>query len=200
MRLIKLDELKPGMIALSGGNEFIQKAIKFFTRSMFSHSFALMQGPYKILSSFETTSTIVSGADIAHKWEEDDYIQVWDVLEASDDEKRKSLKKLYKEYAKTRYGYESYLWFIYRAICRLFKYEPKIMWKWVSNGVTCTELSCYYLYNLNAIYRALFDGLDFNTLSPQELYNIMIFNPNLFKQIGWIKNQNGEKLDIEEAA
>lgn len=184
--LVSLSDVREGMIALSGGSEFIQHAIKFFTRSEFSHSFVVVSGPYGILSALETTSTIVSVSDLQHKTIEKDYVQVWEVLQATPLEKLRAAALTYQTYAKTRYGYESYAWFIYRAACRVVGQEPTVMWDCVSRGVTCTELTCFYLCNLNERYRALFSGIDFNTQSPEELRQIMLRNPELFREVGWL--------------
>ena len=176
-------ELKTGMIFLSGGEELVQKAIKFFTRSKFSHSFVIMPGPGGVLSALETTSTIVSFSPVSNKANEKNYIEVW--LPSRVDELW--LAKTYYDYSGKWYGYLSYTWFLYLWFCRLFGYEPKKMWEWCNSGVTCTELTCTYL---SRIYPELFAGKDLNTLAPEELKEIMKASGE-FTLLGWL---NGNEI------
>lgn len=181
-------EIRPGMIGMSGGNSFIQKAIRFFTKSDFSHSFPISIGFEGVLSTFETTSTIVSSVPIEHKLAEPDWIELWEPI-CSEDIRRQALKEVYKEYAGTWYGYLSYLWFMYRWLIRKFGKEPKHVWSWADNNVTCTELTCYYIAKLGPEFAALFSDLDYSAQSPEELIIIMKSNPHLFKRIGWLKEK-----------
>jgi len=125
---------------------------------------------------------------MSHKLVEPEWIQIWEPI-CSDALKRQALKETYEEYAGTWYGYLSYLWFMYRAVARLFGKEPKHVWSWADNNVTCTELTCYYLAKLGPEFVNLFKDLDYSAQSPEELLNIMKANPHLFKLHGWLKEK-----------
>jgi hypothetical protein len=179
-------EVKAGDIGLSGGNLFIQKAIRYFIGSQFSHSFTVLDGPYGVLSVLETTDTIVCMSPFHKKDSEANYIEMWrPVYAGNPSDIQEILKHGYEKYSANWYSYLSYLWFMYRWLCRKFKYEPKVMWKWVVNGQTCTELTCAGYVAL--IFPELFLNKDLNTISPRELREIMIANPDKFIPLGWYK-------------
>lgn len=186
--MLQLSDIKPGMIGLSGGNSFIQKAIRFFTKSDFSHSFPIVNGPCNIISSFETTSTITTSNPLINKLQEPDWLEIWELVATSED-KNKALQDTFIEYSEEMYGHLSYIWFIYRWVCRLFKKEPKTVWKWAAGGVTCTELTCYYISRLNPTFAKLLEGKDLSAQSPEELIHIMESNPKLFIYRGWLKSK-----------
>jgi len=179
-------EIQIGDIFLSGGNKFVQKFIRYFTDSLFSHSGCMGSGPGGLLATVETTPTIVTSQPFDRKYEQPDWLLVVEPL-ASQESKEKAFIKTWKEYVAERYGYETYLWFIYRSLVRKIGFEPKKMWSWASTGVTCTELTCYYLCKLSDEFAAIFSGKDLNTIAPQELMKIIDYNPELFKIKGWLK-------------
>jgi hypothetical protein len=174
--------IKDGMIGFSGGDQLIQRAIKFFTRSNWSHSFSVMTVAGH-LSTIDTTSTIVEVAPFENKLKEKDYFEIWTPTKASEEEINQAISKTYKEYSAKWYGYLSYLWFMYRYSLRLLEIEPIKMWSWANHGVTCTELTCFFIESLGGQYKDLFEGKDLNTQSPQELYDIVTNNTHLFKYV-----------------
>ena len=181
--MANLQDLKSGMIGQSGGNLFIQKAIRFFTRSIFSHSFLIIEGPYKILSCLETTETIISLTDIFDKMENKDYIEVWKI-KASQAAIDGAASWAYMKYSGKWYGYTSYLYYIWR----FFTGSKKIS-KRLTDGTTCTELVCNYICMIGPEFSKLFEGIDLNTVTPQDLNEIMEANPALFEKIGWLKEK-----------
>lgn len=176
-------EIKLGMIGLSGGNKFMQRAIRFFTRSEFSHSFVVVDGPYQVLSVLETTESIVCLSDFYRKDSEENYIEMWEPIIKIDTSE--ILKKAYLTSVGKYYGHLTYVWFIYDWVCSFFGYQPKIMWKWVNNGPTCTALVCEEY--LSKIFPHLFENIDFSTMTPEKLRKIMLNNPDKFKYLGWYK-------------
>lgn len=173
-------DVKEGMIGFSGGNTFMQRAIRFFIGSRFSHSFTILNGPYG-LSALETTTTIVAVTPFDRKAIEDNWVEIWEIIYPLS--KSLHLADSYYRNVGSWYGYLSYFWFMYRWVARKFKHEPTTMWKWCNSGVTCTELTCKYI-------DALFPGLlknDLNTYSPEELRNVMLNNIDKFTCVGWYK-------------
>jgi len=176
--------LEVGYIGLSGGRSLIQKAIRFFIQSDFSHSFTILKVD-NIFSALETTSTIVCVSPIVNKYYEKNWVQIW--------KPKADLKyfewyvyRSYSSYAGIWYGYLSYIWFIWRWFWRLFGIEKRTMWNWCKNGITCTTLTCLYLEN---VFPQIFKNLDIYTISPQELLVIMQENPDKFEFLGWYKGK-----------
>jgi hypothetical protein len=179
-------EIQPGMIGLQGGNHFIQKAIRFFTRSIWSHSFTVVDWPDGEMSTNETTATITKSAALYLKLMEPDWTAMFEPI-ASDAEKRQAWVYAYKRHSGQWYGYLSYLWFMYRAVARLVGYEPTRVWTWANGGITCTEYTVTYLSAINKEFMLLFLGRDLNAYAPQELYQILVTNPKMFRFVGWVK-------------
>jgi hypothetical protein len=171
------------MIGFSGGNGFMQRAIKFFINSEFSHSFIVVDGPNGVISALETTDTRVCVTPIDRKLKENNYVKIYDVY-ASEDDKSQSIEHTFNSYSGNIYGYLSYLWFIWRWFCRLFGVEKNIMWGWVSSGVTCSEVTTAYL---KEIYPNIFESMDLNAITPRELYKIITENNDKFICLGWYK-------------
>jgi hypothetical protein len=176
-------EVKLGQVGLSGGNTFIQRAIRYFIRCAFSHSFVVMNVSEGILSALETTETRICVTPVMRKLFEDNWVEMWDV-NASEEIKKEAVNYSYNKFSGEWYGYLSYLWFIYRWFWRIFGIEKRTIWKWASQGVTCSELTASYLA---FIFPSMFVGKDLNTISPLELRNIMIANTDKFTCLGWLK-------------
>lgn len=175
--------IKKGMIGLSGGKNLMQECIKFFISSKFSHSFIIID-VMGILSALETSSTVVTVSPMTNKKFEKNYVQIWELKTDLDQEKIDYFLTQVYFFSSCWYGYLSFFWFMYRWLCRKFNYEPKRMWNWCKKGMTCTELTCHYV---ECIFPELFMDLDLNTISPQELLEIMQKNPDKFRSVGWYK-------------
>ena len=171
--------LKEGDIGLSGGNSLVQRCIKFFTNSQFSHSFTVIKS-CGTFNAFETTSTIVSLTPVDRKLYEENYVEIWRMVDNIDIQS--VLHEMFIFHSGHWYGYLSYVWFIYRWICKKFGYKTNKMWSWCINGITCTELT---INPISIIYPELFTEYDVNTITPQDLRDIMVNNPDKFLFVGW---------------
>lgn len=176
-------ELKAGMIGLSGGNGFIQKCIRFFIESDFSHSFTIVDGPCSCISALETTDTRVCVTPMTRKQYEENWVEIWEI-EASEVVKEAALRSTYAKYSGLMYGYFSYLWFMYRWLVRKLGADRGWMWDWASKGVTCTELTSSYV---RQVYPDDFLGMDINAITVRELRLIMLAKPDRYKLLGWYK-------------
>lgn len=175
-------KFKEGQICFSGGNSFMQKAIRFFLgkNALYSHSFVVVKGPHEILSALETTETRVTLTPVSRKLDENNWIEVWEAVHP-DITKAITINSLraYILYSGWFYGYFSYVWFIYRWVVRLFGVEPKRMWRWANRGITCTELTMVsYPYVID-------DDRDINTVDPMILRDHVSKNKD-FKFVGYI--------------
>jgi hypothetical protein len=176
-------EIKEGMVGLSGGGHFLQKGIKLFLSNKFSHSFVTFKVD-GIISALETTSTIVCPSPFYRKDDEENYIEMWELVNDFErDMFKRTVLLSYCVYSATWYSYLSYFWFMYRWFMRLFKIEKTKMWNWCSSGVTCTELTCF---PLKKIHPNLFSN-DLNTYTVDILRKIMLANPDKFRCLGWYK-------------
>lgn len=184
-RKITVDEVKPGMIGLAGGEEWIQKQIKNFTNSAWSHSFTVMNHTGE-LSVLETTVKYVHCIPLEEKASGTDYIAIWEPI-VDPVQMQDASDRLYMKYIGMLYGYESYLWFIYRFIMSKFGKWPTKMWKIVANRVTCTELTVEGLHDTDSL-KELFP-YDLNTYSPQELFEVIETNPDKFRWVGWLRSK-----------
>lgn len=176
-------ELHVGMIGLSGGGKFYQKAIKFFTKSRFSHSFVVIDASTDVMSALETTETRVCVTPVERKLDEKDYVVIWNVL-ASAEDKKDAVEYAYLRHSGELYGYLSYFWFIYRWFFRLFGIEKKTMWKWASSGITCGVIIASYI---DFLYPEIFIKTDLKTIAPKELNKIMNQHADKFACVGWYK-------------
>jgi hypothetical protein len=175
-------ELQQGMIGFSSGNTAMQRIIRFFIDSNFSHSFLVMEC-CGILSALETTETRVCVTPMDRKLIEKNWVELWEVIAPMED-KVNAITPMYYSYSGNYYGYLSYLWFMYRWLCRKFGVEKKNMWGWVSSGVTCSEVTSSYVSKL---YPNLLKDIDLNTITPRELRNLMVSNKDKFMCLGWYK-------------
>jgi len=178
-RELNRNDIRLGMIAQSGGDEWIQNRIKFFTRSLFTHSFVIIQGPVRE-AVLQTTEAMVTITPIEHKMFGKDYCVFYDI-EATTEEKIWATQRAYIKYSGKWYGYLSYIYFIMRYFGYKKPCPRKLSW-----GVTCTELVAYYLQNLNDSYSKLFEGKDLSSLTPEDLRIIIEENKGLFKKQGWL--------------
>lgn len=181
--------IKPGDILLTGGDSFIQKKIRFFTGSDFSHSCIVMPDYADKLSVLGTTSTIVNRAPLEHEIINSEWILVVEP-NCNDDVKIGAAAVTYLRYSGMLYSYQSYIWFIYRYICKkLFMYEPLSMWKFLRRGVTCSELVAYYIGLLGIKYRNEIIRRDLNAWSPAEIHELVLRRTDLFTVKGWLKKK-----------
>jgi hypothetical protein len=174
-----------GAIGFSGGDSFIQRAIRFFTGSDFSHTFLVMAGPDAEPAALGTTATIVHFVPLEKEVDSSQWLWVVEPI-ASDKAKTDAATIIYRHFSGESYGYLSYLWFLYRWAMRQFGYEPMLMWDWAEPGITCTELTARYLSLLGPEFFDLFEGRDYSAIAPEDLRQIVIRNPHLFRVVGWV--------------
>jgi hypothetical protein len=175
-------------LCFSGGDEFIQKAIRFFTQSKFSHSFVIMEGPGQRLCALETTSTLVTLTPANRKYLEKYYVEVWRPVGDNLKETISILSQnAFIRYSGNWYGHISYVWFIYRWFMSLFGRDLKKMWRWANRGITCTELT-------NTSFPFIIDNeRDPNTITPQIMRDWIARHPEYFTLVGYINQDKMPK-------
>ncbi len=162
-------------------NEWIAKAIAWFTRSQWSHSFITIPKILDREMAMEAGGNGVSAVpfDIAYRNNSNQKYEVYRFK--CDSEKidyaiSKCMNKL-----ETSYGYLEYPWFIWRSLNFLFKRDIKIQNNWSSQGTICSGLVRAYLEE--AGYVELFKEYGIDSNSAQDVYNIVKSHSDLFELI-----------------
>jgi hypothetical protein len=188
-------KIKVGDIGLSGGNLFIQKGIRFFTNSLWSHSFTVVpafdENELAVMQTTETRSVVVP---LNRKLNEPDWVFIYRP-KASSAAIMSAISQSWGECSGEWYGYPSYFWFIYVWAMEKLNLRPSAIWGWAKGGVTCTELTSTYVRYLGIEYAKLIDTQDRSQWSPQRLQGVMDSRPDLFERVGWAISIIPKNLD-----
>lgn len=160
---------------------FISSAIRFFTKSKFSHSLITapeMVGLPMCIEAAENGVSVIR-FDEAYTQNTGESIEIWDVLipnEVKDRGLVPTMDKLEKSY-----GFLELPWFIWRWMNGLVKRDIKAQNNWSHNGTICSQLCRVYLTNAGIGF--LFEGYGKGSVAPQDISVIMNANPKFFKRI-----------------
>jgi hypothetical protein len=95
--------------------------------------------------------------------------------------KDKSIKNRMKELERS-YGYLEYPWLMWRYLNSLFGRDIKSQNNWCQNGtVICSQLLREYISDCGFSY--LFEGYGKGSVTPEDIYQIVLKNPKIFKLI-----------------
>lgn len=159
---------------------FYSRAVRFLTRSSWSHCFYVAPPYMGELMVIETDlkvqavpyykEYVVKGAD---------HFEAWTPVAASFDEKYAACYKAFQMTAGETYGFLSISWFALKNIFRAG-------WKenFFTDGVICSELVLIYLKCLNEKYADAFEDLTPDEVSPEDIYRVVLSRPDLFKLVG----------------
>lgn len=162
-------------------NEWIAKAIAWFTKSQWSHSFITVPNILGHEMAMEAAGKGVSMVlfDLAYRNNPNQAYEIY----------RFNITQDYKDYAilesmdllETSYGLLEYPWFIWRYLNKAVGRDIKSYNNWSNKGTVCSEL--VRLYAQAAGYGHLFDGLGIASASAQDVYEIVLSHPELFELI-----------------
>ena len=142
------------IVLASSKTGFIQNAIKWFTKSVFSHSLVTMPDVLGISIGIEACEGGVDTVRFDKNYVNDPNqgYQVWN-LKVSQDIKDKAIIQLLNE-LEVGYGFLSYVWFIWRRINFLVGRDVKASNNWHTSGMICSQLCVAYLNacGLNSIF------------------------------------------------
>ncbi len=174
--------LQVGDIAFSYPKKlgFYSRAVRWFTNSKWSHCFYVAPPYMGELMVIETDLKIqVVPFHKEYVVKNADAFEVYTPSMASMDDRYLACSKAFKETAGQTYGFLSILWF---ALKMLFRAG----WKdnFFTDGVICSELLLIYLKNLGGPYADAFSHLTVNETSPQDIYEVVVFRPDLFQKVG----------------
>ena len=169
------------LVLASTKKGIIPNAIKWFTNSVFSHSFVTMPD---ILGTPMCMDASESGVDMLRF----DYgysdnpgqgYQVWE-LKLPQNVKDKAIVQILKD-LETSYGFLAFPWFVWRKVCRWFGKDVKAQNNWSQAGMICSQLCVAYL--LACGLESVFKGYGTGSIAPQDLQNIFVAHPELFEKI-----------------
>ncbi|OGU56696.1 MAG: hypothetical protein A2V66_16280 [Ignavibacteria bacterium RBG_13_36_8] len=167
----------------------LSRAIKFFTRSKFTHT-AIGMG--KVLGEEATLGAelLISVLPLK-RWTEDSEVEViiYRPVKIPSKIKREIVKEMYEHFVGTEYGYFQLLWFIWRWIAEGLGFDVRKRGNWFPEGTICSELNFYYLERLAKYYNdndltVRLQEWNGNNFTPRDAYTVINeFKGTLFKEV-----------------
>jgi hypothetical protein len=162
---------------------FYSKAVRWFTRSRWSHCFFM---PHDYLSRVVVMEADLCVQIVPFKKEyiekENDAYEIYRPILASKVDIINASMKCLDEDAGQAYGFLEIPWHAFKAILKWFGFKLKN--NPTNTGVICNELLYSYIYNLGGEYRKSIEHLISSDTNPQELYEIVLLRKDLFEYIG----------------
>lgn len=162
-------------------NEWIAKAIAWFTKSKWSHSFLTVPailGREMVMESGEHGVGMVP-FDLAYRMNVNQNYEIYRFKIDQDNIDSSILKTI--DLLETSYGFLEYPWFMWRALNKFFGKDIKKQNNWLQDGTVCSDL--VRLYITNAGQGSLFEDFGVDAANAQDIYNIVLANPSLFELI-----------------
>lgn len=165
-------------------NEWIAKAIAKITKSKWSHTFITIPpilGKEMVMEAGQGGIEVVM-FDIAYR---DNPDQIYEVYKINVDQSKidASILKNMRD-LETTYGFLEYPWFIWRGINSYFGRDIKNQDNWSQQGKVCSGLSRNFITDIDdPILSALFIKFGKSSTNAQDIYEIVLANPELFTLI-----------------
>lgn len=162
-------------------NEWIAKAIAWFTRSKWSHSFITVP---KILNK-EMVMEAASGGtemitfDQGYRNNPNQSYEIYRLKVDPATIDKGILKCL--DNLEMPYGFLQYPWFMWRSLNRLFGRDIKKQDNWSQKNEVCSGLVESFLWGCDL--DSLFADFGSNSVTAQDVYNIVLAHPELFELI-----------------
>lgn len=175
--------IKPGDIGLSNKRKgWYPAAVRFFTRSKFSHVFIVGHEFYNELTVIEADLKVqVVPFKKEYIEKNADAYKIYRPKLASQKEIYKALAKTYQSAAGETYGFMQIPWFAVRSI--LGKFGIKLSHNWFPIGQICSETPVGYLKDLGQPYAVASINLTPNETSPEDIAKIILAREDLFEFI-----------------
>lgn len=178
------------IVLASTKSGFAPNAIKWFTKSVFSHS--LVTTP-DILGAPLCIEAAENGVDFtrfdtSYINNLDQSYQVWKI-KLDQEIKDKAVVDILAN-LETRYGFLEFPWFMWRRICLLFGKDIKSHNNWNMSGMICSQLCVAYLKACGL--SSILDGYGNGSIAPQDLQDIFKAHPQYFELV--------EEVRMESAA
>ena len=162
---------------------FYSKAVRFFTKSKWSHCFFVGPDYCGELVAIEADLKVQVVPFYKEYIEKKvDAYQVYRPIKTRDKDVLRATKTVFHITAGETYGFLQIPWFAIRSILKnLFGWILTKNWK--PDGVICSELLLIYIQALGGEYLDAFKHLKVNETSPQDIFEIVIHRPDLFEFI-----------------
>lgn len=175
-----------GYIVLADNKKgFVPSAIKWFTKSKFSHSFIMMPDILGLPMCIEAAEGGVDFTefDKSYKSDPNEGYEIWNI-KIDQSIKDCALRFILKE-LETSYGFMQFIFFVWRRINLLFGRDIKNKNNWFTNGMICSQLCVEYikacgLENTISLYGN-------GSISPQDLQDIFKSHPDYFQLVESVK-------------
>ena len=168
---------------------FYSKAVRYFTKSLWSHCFYISQpymGEQMVFESDLKAQLVPWNKEYIQK--NADVYEVFRPKLASARAIEKATRETYFDFAGETYGFFSIPWFAIReTLKRVFGFVLRK--NFTATGVICSEMLVEYIKALGGQYFASFEHLKANETSPEDIYLIVKARPDLFEYI----ESNGKK-------
>lgn len=170
-----------GDVGFSYSAGWIQRVICAITISKWSHCFVIGEafGKLAVLEAGDWSCQVV---DYAKNYQNcaGTKFRVWRPNAVTDDAKKLALLMVYDDLSGTRYGWLQMPWFIWNLFCMLIFRRKSPFKNPFPGGTICSELTWHYLFNLGGPYAAMVQQFDSNSVSAQDLENLILNNIKLF--------------------
>jgi hypothetical protein len=162
-------------------NEWIAKAIAWFTKSQWSHTFITIPptlGKQMVLEAASGGTNPV----LFDKAYRNNPSQKYEVYRLKVDKEiiDEAIMKLLED-LQMPYGYLEYPWFVWRSLNRLFGRDIKGQDNWSAKYRVCSGVTDAFLDN--CYLQILSEDYGYNSITAQDLYEIVKANPDLFELI-----------------
>lgn len=176
-------DVKSGNIVFSGKRDsnWYSNSVKYITQSKWSHSFIVAGSALGELSAMECDLDVTLVPWQSQYVEKNaDYYEVYNPIKASQEDIDRAAKYCYDNYAEEPYGFLEIPWFVYRIYAKKwFGIDSKTNWS--NQGMFCSGLTYNYLVQLGGEYALLVKDFKENTMSPQDLYQLVLARLDLFE-------------------
>ena len=156
--------------------------VRWFTKSRWSHNFVVMPkylGEQCVLEADLKVQLVTFQKEYVEK--DADYYEIWRPKKATTKEIVEASAKLFRSDAGEIYGFMQIPWFAVRSL--LAKIGIKLSKNWFPAGEICSETPWRFLYNLGGEYREKVELIGENECSPEDIFNIIKSNVDLFEFI-----------------
>jgi hypothetical protein len=173
------------IVLASTKGQFLPNAIKWFTKSVFSHSLVTVPDVLGVPMCIEAAETGVDFTrfDTGYIDNQDQGYEVWNI-KIDQEIKDNAIISILSD-LEISYGFFDYPFFIWRSICLLFGKDIKSQNNWISQGMICSQLCVSYLNACELSY--IFAGYGSGSVTPQDLQNIFKIHPELFEKTASVR-------------
>ena len=176
-----------GLIGFSYSPGWLQRCIRFFTNSKWSHAFVTIDvaGSTSVMEAGQFQVQVVPYhthyKGVEHELYQIKQVTAWDKDDEADE--RLALLTTFYALAGDRYGYLQCLWFVWRWLNDKLGRDISQQKNWFTRGVICDEVVYYYLWNLSDAMHPLLSKFSPDTIQSEDLYQIVKSNPQMFEKV-----------------